>query len=364
MSFMWSWYAGRVTIEPVRRKRRRRSAARITFWISGLVLVACGVAAGAALLWWPHPRVEPDLEALAHVVQPGYAGHVSSVVVRRPDGSTIPVGVRQGRLWPEKRLVVGAPLTVELTVRRPRWVGWLVGRTARASLVLRTPSARLRGRWLEIRPGEPVVATFDTPGADGRAACARSRTDAAFRSSAHEGRRRRGRGRAAAGRKRLGQRGASCVGAAAEADSVELVPGSPPGAGARRARRPRASGSRPPDHAHLLPSGANDLRNEPADGHPARARPLAPARHPYALLPARRPRVPVGWSRGSPSPGTGGVGPGGRRGNTRTLAWEVRHGTILRLQQLLAQAGYLPLRWSPAADPVTTHGPHGARRHS
>ena len=40
-------------------------------------------------------------------------------------------------------------------------------------------------------------------------------------------------------------------------------------------------------------------------------------------------------------------------GNTRTLAWEVRHGTILRLQQLLAQAGYLPLRWSPAADPVT-----------
>ena len=31
----------------------------------------------------------------------------------------------------------------------------------------------------------------------------------------------------------------------------------------------------------------------------------------------------------------------------------MRHGTILRLEQLLAQAGYLPLRWSPAADPPT-----------
>jgi hypothetical protein len=39
---------------------------------------------------------------------------------------------------------------------------------------------------------------------------------------------------------------------------------------------------------------------------------------------------------------------------TRTLGWEVRHGTVVRLQQLLAQAGYLPVSWSPAADPVTS----------
>ena len=131
--------------------------------VSGLMLVACAVAAGGALLWWPHPRVEPDGVALARVVQPGYAGRVSRVVVRRTDGSTIPAVLRHGRLWPEKPLAVGEQLTVELTVRRPGWAGWLVGRTPRASLVLRTPSARLRDRWLEIRTGEPVVATFDTP---------------------------------------------------------------------------------------------------------------------------------------------------------------------------------------------------------
>ena len=129
-------------LEPVRR-RRRRSGARTAFWLFGLTLAACAVAAGVALLWWPEPRVETDAEALADVMQPGYAGSVSSVVVRRPDGRIVPIAVRNGRLWPEKRLAPGEQLTVELEVRRPGWEGWLVGRTAKARLTIRTPSARL-----------------------------------------------------------------------------------------------------------------------------------------------------------------------------------------------------------------------------
>ena len=39
------------------------------------------------------------------------------------------------------------------------------------------------------------------------------------------------------------------------------------------------------------------------------------------------------------------VQPAGGR-TTRTLTWEVQHGTILRLHQLLAQTGYLPVDWS------------------
>ena len=93
-------------LEPVTR-RRRRSAARTAFWLFGVTLAACAVAAGAALLWWPQPRVEPDAEALAHVVQPAYAGSVSSVVVRRPDGRVVPIAVRHGRLWPEQQLAPG-----------------------------------------------------------------------------------------------------------------------------------------------------------------------------------------------------------------------------------------------------------------
>ena len=41
---------------------------------------------------------------------------------------------------------------------------------------------------------------------------------------------------------------------------------------------------------------------------------------------------------------------------TRSLHWQVPDGSVLRLQQLLAQAGYLPLDWSPTAttDPSDT----------
>jgi peptidoglycan hydrolase-like protein with peptidoglycan-binding domain len=38
----------------------------------------------------------------------------------------------------------------------------------------------------------------------------------------------------------------------------------------------------------------------------------------------------------------------------RSLTWTVASGSILRLQELLARAGYLPLRWRPAADPPST----------
>ena len=37
---------------------------------------------------------------------------------------------------------------------------------------------------------------------------------------------------------------------------------------------------------------------------------------------------------------------------TREIAWTVPLGSTLRLQQLLAQAGYLPLNWTPAGTPV------------
>jgi hypothetical protein len=354
--FMWSWYARRVMIEPFRR-RRRRSAGRRVVTLFGVTLVACAVAAGGALLWWPHPRVEPDGEALAHIVQPGYAGRVASVVVRRPDGRRIAVAVRDGRLWPEKPLSVGEQLTVELRVRRPGWAGWLVGRTARATLVLRTPSAGLRGRWLEIRSGEPVVATFDVPvravalrvqGETRTLRFARARTTVDI-------------GAVAAGHRRVGSVSISAV--------------------------PRAwEQTPPPRRLTWFPA----RRRAQALVEPAVGLPLDPDR-PITLtfsrpvraifgttLPTVTPATPGRWRlldthtlsfrpRGLGYPLGGHVTvslpkpvglarASGVRG-ARTLDWEVRHGTILRLEQLLAQAGYLPVRWTPAADPArpTTH---------
>lgn len=353
MSFTCAWYSGPVTIEPVTRSRRRRSAARVTFLVSGLILAAGAVVAGAALLWWPHPRVESDGEALARIIEPGYAGHVSSVVVHRRDGSTVPVANRQGRLWPQRPLAVGEQLTVELTVRRPGWAGWLVGRTASTSLVVRTPSARLRGRWLEIRTGDPVVATFDTPvrtvvlRLDGhprtlRFARARTTVDV---------------GVIADGRQQAGSVSVSAVPRTWEQTPTPTQLSWFP--------------ARPLPQALVEPAAGVAL----APDRPITLTFSRPVRTIFGQsLPTITPRTPGRWRQLDPHtlsfrPSGLGYPLGGRvavrlpervglaqtagGGNARTLGWDVRHGTILRLQQLLARAGYLPLRWSPASEPVT-----------
>ena len=340
-----------VTLEPVRRRRRRRSRVRVTLWVSGAVVAAGALAAGAALLWWPDPRVEPDAEALARLVEPGYAGHVSKVVVRRPDGSVIPVDVRHGKLWPRKPLRVGEKLTVELTARRPGWAGWLVGHTSSVTRVLRTPSARLRGRWLEVQSGEPIVAQFGTPV---RKVVLRVRGHERRVRFAHP-RREVDVGVSATGPERAGS-----VSVAAVPRAWERLP--EPTRLSWFPARPRAQALVEPAAGAML--------------GPGRPITLTFSRPVHAIfgnrLPAIAPAAPGRWRhldahtlsfepRGLGYPLSSHVAvrlpepvelpqASGRRA-TRTLEWDVRHGTILRLEQLLAQAGYLPLTWSPAADP-------------
>jgi hypothetical protein len=340
-------------IEPVTRRRRRRSPARVGLAVGALLVVAVVAIAGAALFAWPHLRVEPDGEALAHIVQPGFAGHVSSVVVRRPDGSPIPVEVRGGRLWPVKPLRSGERLLVAVTARRPKWAGWFIGSTARASLVVRAPSARLQGRWLEVSAGAPVVASFDTP----------VRT-VVLRAGGHA-------------------RTLHFARARANVDVGTAADGQQKGGSVMVSAVPR-SWERLPKPTQLTWFPARTVAQalvEPAVGSTlAPDSPMTltfsrPVRTIFGTsLPTITPAVPGRWSQPdthtlSFRPGSLGYPLGAqlrirlpapvgvvraRGGITRTLGWEVRHGTILRLEQLLAQAGYLPLRWKPAATRTTS----------
>jgi peptidoglycan hydrolase-like protein with peptidoglycan-binding domain len=322
-------------------------------WACGLTLMVCGLAVGAALVWWPAPRVEPDTEALAHVVQPGYAGRVSSVVVRGPDGRAIPVRLRHGRLWPEWPLAVGERLSVEVTDRRPRWSGWLVGRSARSTLVVRTPSARLRDRWLEVGTGEPVIATFDKPV---RSVVLRVRGQARMLRFA------RARTRVdvrvvAAGTRRVGSVSVGAVPRVWEQmprpTRLSWFPGR---RGAQALVEPDAGVTLAPDRPITL-TFSRPVRTIFGTRRPTLTPPTPGQWHrldTHTL--SFRPRglgYPLGAHVAVRLPHPVGV-PNASGGATRTLGWDVRHGTILRLQQLLAQAGYLPLRWSPAEDPVTS----------
>jgi peptidoglycan hydrolase-like protein with peptidoglycan-binding domain len=338
-----------VTLEPVRRTRRRRHRGRNALWAVGLTVAACALAAGAALLWWPDPSVGPDPEALARIAEPGYAGHVSQVVVRRADGSKVPVDVRDGKLWPGKQLRVGEKLTVEVTVRRPGWAGWLVGDSASATRIVRTPSTRLTGRWLELDRGEPVFARFATPvrkivlRVDGNKQTLRFA---------------RPRRMVDVGVTATGQERAGSVTVAAAPRAWERTP-----------EPTRLSWFPPRPKAQALVEPAAGVELEPD-----RTITLTFSRPVRAIfgesLPTLTPAAPGRWRRldahtlsfeprGLGFPLSGHVAvrlpkpvelATGHR-TTRTLQWDVRHGTVLRLEQLLAQAGYLPLTWEPAADP-------------
>jgi hypothetical protein len=314
----------------------------------GLVLVLCAAAAGSALLWWPQPGVVPDTVALARVVGPGYGGTVGRVVVRRPDGSVVPVVVRNGRLWPEEQIAVGERLAVELTVRRPGWAGWLVGRTAMATLVLRTPRASLRGRWLEVPTGRRVVARFDTPvravalRVNGQArtlrfARARAAVDV---------------GIVAAGRRRLGR-----ISIAAAPRTWERLPQPVRLTWFPAGRRPQALVD-PAVGATIAPDRPITL----TFSRPVRAifgaavptiTPVVPGRwrvidsHTLSFEP-RGLGYPLSGHLAVRLPEPVAVARGTEGAVTRSLEWDVRHGTVLRLEQLLAEAGYLPVDWTPA----------------
>ena len=138
---------------------------RARVWVVSAALVAAvsGGLAVAALLAWPSARLGASDDALARIVLPGFAGTVAAVDARSAAGVRVPVQLRDGRLWPLRTLRSGERLTVELTVRRPGWAGWLVGRRERRSFTVETPTAHLLGRWLQVRAGEPVTVAFDTP---------------------------------------------------------------------------------------------------------------------------------------------------------------------------------------------------------
>jgi len=132
-------------------------------WALAVILLLCAVAAAAALLAWPDVALGAAPDALASVDQPAYAGSVEQVTVHTNAGKPIPIDVRHGQLWPRGTVATGERLTVDVTVKRPAWAGWLVGHTTHRSFHVVTPTAELRGRWLEVPAGKPVTVSFDQP---------------------------------------------------------------------------------------------------------------------------------------------------------------------------------------------------------
>jgi len=114
--------------------------------------------------WWSGATLAGDGTALARIELQPLAGSLISATAFEPDGTRIPLAVRGGRLMPRTLLRPGERVTVEVVVHRPAWLGWALGQKSRRErLTLRTPLPRLTGRWLTVASHSPLRVRFAEP---------------------------------------------------------------------------------------------------------------------------------------------------------------------------------------------------------
>ena len=318
-------------------------------WAAAIVVLAVAAAIAATFLLWPRVALGPSPDALARVSLPRVAGQLTTVDVRTADGTAIPVVLRRGRIWPQQLIPAGQHLTVRLTVVHPTWVAWLVGTARTSAFGVETPNARIRSRYLTRNAGRPLGIVFDAPvrvvklGAasadrlvspettvsiDGAANGAAGQIQVAWASRAWETQSQPVRVVWFTGHPypQVLARPVTVLEIAPDAQLTFTF--SAPVSKVLGARRPR-----------LIPAMPGMWRT--IDDHTIAFQPSGMG---YGLGTNQQVQMPEPIHVAS------------RTGSrlVHTLQWQVKKGSKLRLQQLLAQLGYLPLDWHPAAsDPAS-----------
>ncbi len=314
------------------------------------VVVVAALGLAAAVVAWSGIKLADDATALTRVdVQP-FGGTIEHLQAFGPDGERIPLAVRGGRLFPQTRLTPGEQVKVVALVRRSRWLGWAIGRERREERTMRAPTAGVSARWLTVGRGSAVRVSFDRPV-----------SAVAYGNRKYLARRALGRPQQSVS---LGRRAAAgSVQVAAAARPWERL--GPPVAVSwfPPAQLPVAV-SRPAPGAHVPPGTPITLTfSKPVAEALGDDRPTISPHTPGRWHEADAHTLvfqPSGFGAGFDSdlrlalPRTVDVADasGNRLHAARRIDWRVPPGSLLRLQQLLAQAGYLPLDWTPAGAPV------------
>jgi peptidoglycan hydrolase-like protein with peptidoglycan-binding domain len=121
------------------------------------------LAAGAGVWALSGVRLVADTSALGRLDLQAFAGSLAGVRARAADGSVIPLVVSHGRLTPRRRIAPGQQVSISVVVRRPRWASWALGAERRETLTVRTPVANVVNRWVTAGRGAHAKVRFDTP---------------------------------------------------------------------------------------------------------------------------------------------------------------------------------------------------------
>ncbi len=311
----------------------------------GAVALVAIVALAAAVLALSGATLASDATALARVTVQPLGGTIERVQAFGPDGRSVPLAVEGGRLTPLKRLTPGEQLSVHVEVRRPGWLGWALGADLNEQLTLRAPVAHLTERWMTVPSGSQVQVSFDEAVSEVAYGGAGGLTRRAL-SGAHSF--------------SLGRQPAT--------GAIEVA----------AAARPWERLGAPAQVSWFPPSRSPVMVTLPAAGEriaPATAIYLTFSKPVSEVLGSALPRlspstqghwreanshtlefIPSGFGAALGSqlrvqlPHPVAVTAGSTDGlrTTSQIEWFVPPGSTLRLQQLLAQAGYLPVDWRPA----------------
>jgi hypothetical protein len=324
------------------------SRKRVLLGVATVVLAAIVVVVVAAFAL-SGVTLASDAHALARVSVQPLGGKIEHVEAFAPDGHRLALAIDGGRLTPLQRLTPGEQVSVDVVVRRPGWLGWALGSRRSEHLTLRAPVAHLSERWMTVATGSAVRVSFEQPvssvsyGSPGHLV---HHTLGAPSSSVSLGTR-ASTGAveiAAAARpwEKTGPPGLvswfppsrSPVMVSVPAAGTRIAPATPialtfskPVSEALGSNRPRFS---PSTSGHWSEPNSHTLVFTPSGFGAALGAPLH----------VQLPRAVAVTSGGS-----------GLR-TTRQIQWTVPPGSTLRLQQLLAQAGYLPVQWRPAGAAV------------
>ncbi len=310
-------------------------------FVAGGVLVALLLIGGAAalLLTSAKASLTADSVALARVGMPLGGGKVESVsVVTGPHSRPIPVELKGDQIWPRRLIPAHQLLSLQVVVKRPGWVSWLAGNTETLKLQLMTPSASLREHYLTLHAGAPLLLEFKQPirtlsfsygGPLVRHVLVHPLEEIRLR--------------------RTADAGTVTVAAAPrswETSRPTVISWFPAGSSASAVASP-APGSQLTPHSKITLTFSKSINAALGSSRP----PVSPTTPGTWQVVDAHTMVfqPVGYgyglgahvSVGLPS-GVRLVG-GQQTGTSDTGNWTVPPGSTLRLQQLLAQLGYLPL---------------------
>jgi lipoprotein-anchoring transpeptidase ErfK/SrfK len=108
--------------------------------------------------------VASDPAALAKINLPLGGGRIENVsATTGRDSHSLPVTLRGHQIWPSRLVHTGQPVTIYVTVKRPSSVGWLGGGTEHLTFTLTTPSAKPTQQYVTLAGHAPLKIHFSAP---------------------------------------------------------------------------------------------------------------------------------------------------------------------------------------------------------